>query len=126
MKFAKIVFLLAAITTLGLASCKKDEAKPNLSGDWEGSWGFGTDVPSFYEKWSLENNGDMSSYFPDGSLYANGTWELNDNDIEVRYTSIAEQYTYSFTGTFANDKITGDWRDTQNPTIGGKFKMYME
>jgi opacity protein-like surface antigen len=126
MKFAKIVFLMAAIATLGLASCKKDEAKPDISGDWEGTWGFGSDAPSYYEKWTLESNGDLGSYFSDGTLYGTGSWELNGNDFEARYQPLGDTYTYVFTGTLNGEKINGDWNELQDPANGGTFKMYKE
>ena len=126
MKFAKIVFLMAAIATLGLASCKKDEAKPDISGDWEGTWGFGNEAPAFYEKWTLEEDGDLKSYFSDGSLYAKGSWELKGNDFECSYKPIGDTYEYTFTGTLDGDEITGEWTENQDPNNGGTFEMYKE
>jgi len=116
------------VASLGFVACKKDDAKINLSGTWEGNWGFGTDVPSFYEKWSLEQNGGLSSYYPDGSLYAKGTWELNGDDFEAHYKPLGDTYTYSFTGTYDDGvkEINGDWKELQDPTNGGTFAMYKQ
>lgn len=127
MKISKIAFCLA-LAAMSMVACKKDEVKPNISGGWQGNWGFQNDVPSFYERWSLENGGLLNAYYPDASLYASGTWELNGDDFEAHYTTVGIAYQYIFTGTYddSTKKITGDWRDGEDPSIGGKFVMYKQ
>ena len=125
MKISKFVFLMA-ITAVGLISCRKDEAaKKNIAGIWEGAWGFGIDVPSFYEKWDLDSDGQLKAFFPSGEVYATGTWELDGDDFEAVYSPIWESYTYRFTGKYDedDDEITGDWLDMVTAVDGGTFEM---
>ena len=126
MKISNFIFLLG-ILVIGFASCKKDEAK-SMTGTWEGTWGYGYEFPSFFEKWDLEKNGDLLSFFPDGSLYANGTWELDGEEFEALYTTLEDNYTYRFTGEYDEDKeeIKGTWVEVQFPTNGGTFEMEKE
>ena len=127
MKISKIVFCLA-MAALSMVACKKDEAKPNLSGAWQGNWGFNTDVPTFYESWSLEDGGQIRSYYTDGTLYATGTWKLNDDHFECTYKPLSETYHYTFTGPYNDDskEINGDWRQVEDPSVGGSFTMYKQ
>lgn len=127
MKISKIAFCLA-LAAMSMVACKKDEAKPNLAGTWEGSWGFGSDVPSYYERWSLTNDGKLKSYYPDGTLYATGTWEMNGDDFEARYKPLGDTYQYVFTGTYEDgtETISGDWRESDDPANGGSFEMYKQ
>lgn len=124
MKIAAFI-LLAIVLPLGLISCNKDEEKKSVSGTWEGTWGYGYDVPSFYEKWELEQDGELSSLFPDGSLYATGSWETDGTEFEAYYTTLEDYYTYRFTGQYDEDEdeITGTWVEVQYPTNGGTFEM---
>ena len=124
MKISKIIFLLA-VAAIGLISCHKDEEKRSMDGTWEGLWGFGSDTPSFYEKWKLEEDGELNAYFPSGGVYASGTWEMHGEEFECHYTPIWANYTYHFTGHYDedDDTITGDWGESSDPTNGGTFKM---
>ena len=124
MKISKFV-LLMAITTVGLISCRKDDEPRSVAGTWEGKWGFLYETPSEFEKWDMEENGDLTSYFPDGTVYATGTWEEDGSDIEVNYTEFSLSNKYRFIGKYDQDEdeITGTWSDPENPIIGGTFEM---
>ena len=73
----------------------------------------------------MEENGDLSSLFPDGSLYATGSWETDGDEFEAYYTPLGATYTYRFTGQYdaAGDEITGNWIEIQDPANGGTFEM---
>jgi hypothetical protein len=124
MKISKFVFFMA-VTAVGLISCRKDEGPKSVAGTWEGNWGSGYDPPSFFEKWELKNGGDLKAFFPDGSVYALGSWDQDGEEIEVHYTTVYESYHYTFTGTFDedDDEITGDWEDSDEPVYRGTFEM---
>lgn len=124
MKIAAFIFLVIALP-LGLISCHKDEGKKSVTGTWEGTWGYGYEIPTFYEKWELEKDGDLSSFFPDGSLYATGTWEMDGDEFEAYYTTLEESYTFRFVGQYDedDDEISGTWAEVQDPTNGGTFEM---
>ena len=96
MKLTTFGFLLL-FTALSFVSCKKDEAKVDISGSWVGAWGFGPEVPSYYERWDLEEDGELTAYDENG-LYAVGTWELNGKSFEATYTPIGWPYSYTFVG----------------------------
>ena len=124
MKLSKIFFLLA-IAAIGFTSCRKDEGVMSMAGTWEGRWGFGYETPSFFEKWELKKDGDLNSFYPNGEVYAVGSWECDGEDFEAHYTPIGENYTYTFTGSYDedDDEITGVWGESQDPTNGGTFEM---
>ncbi len=124
MKFLKFAIVMT-VMVIGLVSCKKDDEVKSVAGTWEGKWGFGYETPSFYEKWDLEKGGDLSAYYPDGTLYAVGTWDEDGDEIEAHYTPLGESYSYIFIGTYDedDDEITGEWGDAQEPTNGGTFEM---
>src|SRR4030095_8599598 len=124
MKISKIIFFMA-LTAIGSVSCKKDDGPKSIAGTWEGNWGSYNDPPTFFEKWDLEKGGDLKAFFPDGTVYALGEWEQDGEDIEVRYTTLYDNYHYKFTGTYEEDdeEIKGDWRDTDDPAYLGTFRM---
>lgn len=121
-------FSLLAVIALGFISCKKDEGPKSVVGTWEGTWGNGYEIPSYYEKWELEKDGELSSLYPDGSLYATGSWETDGEDFEAYYTPLGATYSYRFTGQYdeADDEISGTWVEVQDPTNGGTFEMSRE
>ena len=122
MKISKIVFL-SAMLLAGLVSCKKDEGLQNMNGTWIGSWGFANLPRTNYEHWSLEKNGELTSYFPDGSIYATGTWECEDDEFEATYTTPMENHSYSFSGFIDDDQIVGTWGEAPSAIDGGTFEM---
>ena len=124
MKFSKIALLMTVIV-IGLLSCKKDDEPKSVVGTWEGAWGFGTETPVNFEKWDMEKDGELISYYPDGTMYAAGTWERDGDEIEVTYTEVTAGSRYRFIGTYDedDDEITGDWADADFPIIGGTFEM---
>lgn len=128
MKLSKIIFLLLVLVTVSV-SCRKEEAlKKDVSGTWEGAFGFGNDIPTFFEKWDLEKNGTMNSYNPYGGLYATGTWELDGDEFGAQYSPVGETYSYTFSGFYDEDldEITGTWGETPSAINGGTFAMYKQ
>ena len=122
MRFSKIIFF-TVVTTFGIISCQKIEVVDNIAGEWEGNWGWGTEVPSYYEKWVLEKDGELKSYYPDGSLYAIGTWECEGNDFEAEYSPLGETYSYIFSGEHEDGEIEGTWDESPSAIDGGTFEM---
>ena len=127
MKLSKIFFLLA-VATISLTSCGKDDTANGIAGTWVGSWGFGTDDPSYSEKWVMENNGDMTVYDDDGDLYATGHFTLDGVNFEAEYTPIGKEYSYLFTGLYGEglNEIIGNWGEAPSSTDGGTFEMYKQ
>lgn len=125
MKISKIICFMA-IATAALTSCKKDEGVKSMAGTWEGRWGFGNDVPTFYENWKLESNGDLTAYDLNGGIYATGTWESHGELFEAQYSPVGEIYSYTFKGTYDDnlDEISGSWGETPSSVDGGTFEMY--
>src|SRR5690348_2396947 len=99
MKFSNILFLLA-VATISLTSCGKDDNVKGIAGTWEGSWGFGTDTPSYNEKWVMEKNGDLTVYDDEGDLYATGHFTLDGINFEAEYTPVGKEYSYLFSGLY--------------------------
>lgn len=124
MKISKIIFFMALVV-VGSISCRKDNGPKSVAGDWEGNWGSGYDPPTFFEKWNLEKGGDLTAYFPDGSVYAVGSWDQDGEDFEAHYTTLYDSYRYTFTGTYdeGDEEIKGDWRDNDDPSYTGTFEM---
>ena len=122
MKMSKCIFFFTLLL-ISLISCKKEDGMQNISGTWIGSWGFGPFPPTNYEHWVLEKDGDLTAYFPDGSVYATGTWELDNDEIEATYTTIMENWSYTFSGIVDDDEITGTWGETPSAIDGGTFEM---
>ncbi len=123
MKFSKII-LVVGVVALGFISCKKDDPGINMTGTWEGNWGFDTDVPSNPEKWVLDKNGDMTAYY-NGEAYAAGTWEADGQVFKAQYTPVGATYSYSFKGYYHDspETIEGDWGQSPSSTDGGTFVM---
>ena len=128
MKLSKIIFLLAVLVTVSISCRPEDALQKDISGRWEGAFGFGNDIPTFYEKWELEKNGEMNSYDPFGGLYATGTWELEGDEFEAQYSPVGETYSYTFSGFYDDDldEITGTWGETPSAIDGGTFAMYKQ
>ena len=124
MKFSKFVFVMT-VMVIGLNSCQKDNALKSIAGTWEGKWGYYTQTPSNYEKWTMEEGGDLNAYLQDGTLYAVGTWDENGGEIEVHYTVLDEPYNLTFQGMYDEneDEITGNWNDDDSPIVEGTFVM---
>lgn len=127
MKFSKMI-LYAAFIVAAFSSCQKVEVLENFCGTWEGSWGFGNDIPTFYEKWNLEENGTLTAYDPNGGVYATGTWKLDADDFEAQYSPIGEAYSYTFSGFYVDelDQIAGSWGESPSAIDGGTFKMHRQ
>lgn len=124
MKCLKIVFLIALVT-IGFISCRKDKVSVDMSGTWEGNWGFGIEAPSNYEKWVMDKSGNLFAYDADGYLYASGSWEMDGHDFEAQYTPVGATYSYTFSGFEEGaDVILGTWGETPSAIDGGTFEMY--
>jgi hypothetical protein len=124
MKLMRNLCLLTLIIT-GLASCKKDEATPGITGRWEGKWGFDSETPTHYERWEIKSNGDLIAYDDDGDLYAEGSWTLDGLVFTAEYTSTSDN-DYSFSGSYDDQllEIEGTWGGSPSVTDGGTFEMY--
>ncbi|HEY3385921.1 MAG TPA: hypothetical protein VGK46_05385 [Saprospiraceae bacterium] len=127
MKSSKLI-LLSAFAVATFISCRKDDEVKTMAGTWEGRWGFGYDPPTYFEKWQLKKGGDLVSFYPDGQVYAEGSWDADGDEFEAHYTPLGENYTYTFTGTFDedDDEITGIWGESTDPSNGGTFEMSRE
>jgi len=131
MKILKFALIMTVIV-IGLNSCQKDDEPKDepksVVGTWEGNWGYYNDFPFNYEKWEIEKSGVLNAFVLDGTLFAVGTCDQDDDEIEVHYTSILEDpYSLTFKGTYVGDgdTITGKWTDDAYPlAIEGTFKMY--
>lgn len=119
-------FLFACTALFLLASCGKDDNVKTIAGTWEGNWGFDEDTPSYFERWVIIKNGDLSAYKGNGDLYATGTWTLDGTNFEAEYSPVGKIYSYSFTGSYDNitDEITGTWGEWPSTTDGGLFEMF--
>ena len=124
MKFLKFTFVMT-VMVIGLNSCQKDDEPKSVAGTWEGKWGYYTETPSNYEKWDMEEGGDLSVVYQDGTLYAVGSWDQDGGEIEVHYTVLDETYSYTFKGTYDedDDEITGNWTNDNLPIVEGTFVM---
>lgn len=126
MKISKGILILA-VAILGFASCKKDDvASPkNLEGTWEGAWGFDNDTPTYYERWEINDNGDITAYDEDDLIVGEGSWDITGNNVEVEYTHPLSLGSYIFVGQYddAKEEITGTWGESPSSTNGGKFEM---
>jgi len=127
MKILKMIFYSALMLAV-FSSCQKEEALKNISGTWEGNWGFGTDAPSFYEKWDLEENGTLTAYDLFDGVYATGTWTLEGDEFEAQYSPVGESYGYTFSGFFVDelDQISGSWGESPSAINGGTFEMHKQ
>ena len=125
MKIGKSIFL-ALMATIFLMSCGKDDEAKGIAGTWEGYWGFDLETPDVYERWEMESNGEFSAYKLNGTLYATGTWSVDGLEFEAQYTPTGKNYSYSFTGLYADvlDEISGNWGETPSATDGGLFEMH--
>ena len=127
MKISKIVFLGAMLTTT-LISCRKEGGvKNNMAGTWEGRFGFGNEIPTYFEKWELEKNGDLTAYDPFGDVYATGSWETEgDDSFEAEYSPVGANYSYTFSGFYDEGEIVGTWGESPSAIDGGTFEMYKQ
>ncbi len=125
MKFKQLGFV-AALLAIGLLACKKEDTTIQMTGTWEGAWGFDADVPAYYEKWEMTEEGGLVAYDTDGILYAFGSWTLDGRNLTVQYTPLGANYSYSFKGEVENgsDQISGTWGETPSWTDGGLFVMH--
>lgn len=117
---------MAVLATITMMSCQKDEGTKGIAGTWEGNWGFDTDTPSYFERWVMEKNGDLSAYKSNGDLYATGTWSMDGTTFEAEYSPVGKIYSYSFEGNYDNalDQIDGSWGEWPSTTDGGLFEMF--
>ncbi len=113
---------MIAVTTM---SCQKDEVK-SIVGTWEGNWGFGTETPTNYEKWELMKSADLTVFYDDGGIYAEGSWSVDGVNFEAQYTTIILKNEYSFSGLNGAPlaEIIGNWRSTPSSADGGTFEMF--
>ncbi len=129
MKFSKSILVLA-VAVLGFVACNKDDvaAKNGLEGTWEGKWGFDFDVPTNYEKWVIEGDGDMVVYDEDGDIIAEGSCEASGVNFEATYTPIGKDYSYTFSGLYSDvgKEIIGTWGETPSIADGGTFEMFKQ
>jgi hypothetical protein len=128
MKILKFAFVMT-LMIIGLNSCQKDdepkEESKSVAGTWDVKWGLGSETPSTYEKWEVKENGDLNAFWPDGALYAVGSWDKNGNEVEAHYTEVDEPLSFTFIGTYDEDadEITGTWHADDDPALGGAFEM---
>jgi len=120
------IFFGILVTGLLLASCGKDDSPKSLTGVWEGAWGFDHEMPTYYEKWVLENDGDIRAYDEDGDSVGTGEWSVDGFEFKAVYTPPGESYTYTFKGLYQDvvGEITGTWGETPSSTNGGTFEMH--
>lgn len=127
MKISKS-FLILAVALVGFASCEKDNAaaKNGLEGTWEGMWGFDNDVPSYYERWEIQKNGDMTAYDEYGDEIAKGSCSADGISFSAEYTPTGKTYSYTFEGLYHDvaKEIIGNWGETPSSTNGGTFEMF--
>ena len=112
---------------LALCACEKEGSTNNIEaeGIWVGVWGLGSTTPANYEKWEFKPSAKMSAYNSNGAILANGTWHLNQTDIEIEYTPFGLSSGLIYSGTYdsVQKKITGIWGWEPSKTDGGKFEM---
>ncbi len=129
MKITKCLLLLA-VAVVSFTSCDKKDTSvdPGIVGTWEGKWGFDADTPTYYEKWVIKSNGDLSAYDGSGDLYAKGSCHLDGVNFTAEYKPVGKDYSYKFSGLYHDvlNEIDGTWGPAPSTTSGGTFETYKQ
>jgi hypothetical protein len=87
--------LMLGVIILVMVNCKKDETKPGLTGEWEGTFILDTSVFAFY--FNIEQTGSKlegSFVFTNGSSYsefAKGS-KVNDDEVIIKFNIFDSSY----------------------------------
>ena len=129
MNAVKCLFFLAIIA-IGFSSCKKDDVTidKGLVGTWVGQWGFDQDTPTYYERWVIKKNGDLTAYDGYGNVYAEGSCSVNGLNFTAEYTPVGKDYSYKIAGLYHDqlEEILGTWGKAPSATNRGTIEMYRQ
>jgi hypothetical protein len=129
LKFSVLVLFMSAI----FFSCKKDSENivapvpaAGISGDWVGKYGFGTETPGIYFRFSIQANGVIDELNSSGSSKGGGSWSLNGTSFTASYQWKAPYYTkYKVAATYneVTHKLSGTWGYDNSATNGGLWEQ---
>lgn len=110
-------------TTLSTPS--ENTILPAAAGKWMGTFGHGENSNTDFYSFQLNADGTMQVLNNVGGTIANGKYTISRNVITGSYT-YSDGPVFSFTGTVANNTMSGTWGSVNSVNNGGKWMMTKE
>jgi hypothetical protein len=118
------MLIFAAISSISLVACKKDDPSPitpsPAEGFWQGSYSktgmLGTEKMALLIKPGgsiryYEMNFETDTAALPAIAKVNGTWILNGSDLKISYMANSKTYNASLALNAANTQLNGPWSE---------------
>lgn len=124
---AAVLFFSAIFTACKKESTSSPSSNTNITGTWEGKYGYDNDDSQFFYSFKIKADGTMEELDFSGDQIGEGTWTLNGNTFTATH-HFMPPYNKTFISTATFDPVAkklkdGTWKYSDKPVNEGKWYM---